>query len=121
MIAKALASVVIVCALAAFAPPAQAAGFCTMVWAPVCGLKDGVEKTYSNAGCAKADDATVSHDGECGKQPAPQPSSRSVVCTDEYAPVCGVKNGVAQMYSNTCRAFSDGATIGNLGACQVKP
>ena len=74
MIAKALASATLVFALAGFAPPAEAAGFCTMVWAPVCGLKDGAEKTYSNAGCAKADDATVSHEGACGEQPAPQPS-----------------------------------------------
>ena len=74
MIAKALASAVVVAALLALAPPAEAAGFCTMVWAPVCGLKDGAEKTYSNAGCAKADDAPVSHDGACGEPAAPQPS-----------------------------------------------
>jgi hypothetical protein len=74
MIAKAFASAVVVLALVALAPPVKAAGFCTMVWAPVCGLKNGAEKTYSNAGCAKADDATVSHEGACGEQPAPQSS-----------------------------------------------
>ena len=74
MIAKALASAAVVLALVALAPPAKAAGFCSMVWAPVCGLKDGAEKTYSNAGCAKADDATVTHEGACGERPAPQPA-----------------------------------------------
>ncbi|MGD1036804.1 MAG: hypothetical protein ABR878_06330 [Roseiarcus sp.] len=117
---KALASALLVLALLAPAPPAAAAGFCMMLWAPVCALKDGVQKTYSNAGCAKADDATVIREGRCEDAPAPPPSSRSVYCTDEYAPVCGVKNGGARMYSNKCRAFADGATVANLGACQVK-
>jgi hypothetical protein len=117
---KALAAGLLAFALLATATPAAAAGFCTMLWAPVCGLKDGAEKTYSNAGCAKADDAAVTHQGPCGEKPAPPPSSRSVFCTDEYAPVCGVKNGVAQMYSNKCRAFADGATVADLGKCQVK-
>ncbi len=119
--AKALASALLVFALLAPASPgAAAAGFCTMLWAPVCALEDGAEKTYSNAGCAKADDATVTHEGPCGEKPAPPPSSRSVFCTDEYAPICGVKNGVARIYSNKCRAFADGATVANLGKCQVK-
>ncbi len=40
-------------AAAAFAPaPGSAAGFCTAQWAPVCAVKDGVQKTYSNVGCA---------------------------------------------------------------------
>ncbi|MGD0642670.1 MAG: Kazal-type serine protease inhibitor domain-containing protein [Roseiarcus sp.] len=120
MTGKALASTLLFLAFLAPAPVAEAQGFCTMLWAPVCALKDGVEKTYSNAGCAKADEATVTHEGPCGEKPAPPPSSRSVFCTDEYAPVCGVKNGVAQMYSNKCRAFADGATVANLGQCQVK-
>ncbi|MGD0185437.1 MAG: Kazal-type serine protease inhibitor domain-containing protein [Roseiarcus sp.] len=117
---KALAAGLLALALVAPPPPAAATGLCSMLWAPVCGLKDGAEKTYSNAGCAKADDATVAHQGPCGEKAAPSPSSRSVVCTDEYAPVCGVKNGVAQMYSNKCRAFADGATVADLGKCQIK-
>ncbi len=118
--AKSLAAALLVFAFLAAPPPVEAAGFCTMLWAPVCALKDGAEKTYSNAGCAKADDATVTRQGPCEDRPAPPPSSRSVVCTDEYAPVCGVKDGVARMYSNKCRAFADGATVANLGKCQVK-
>ncbi len=117
---KALAAGLLALALVAPAPPAAATGLCSMLWAPVCGLKDGAEKTYSNAGCAKADDATVTHEGACGEKPAPPPSSRSVFCTDEYAPVCGVKNGAARMYSNKCRAFADGAKAVEFGKCQVK-
>ena len=117
---KALASALFALAVLAPAPPAAAAGFCTTLWAPVCALKDGAEKTYSNAGCAKADDATVTRQGRCQDRPAPPPSSRSVFCTDEYAPVCGVKNGVARTYSNKCRAFADGATVAGVGKCVVK-
>lgn len=91
-----------------------------MLWAPVCALKDGAEKTYANAGCAKADDATVIRQGPCEAKPAPPPSPRSVFCTDEYAPVCGVKNDLARMYPNRRRAFADGATVANLGKRQVK-
>ena len=47
-------------AAASLAPtPAAAEGFCTAQWAPVCAVKDGVQKTYSNVGCAKADGAEV--------------------------------------------------------------
>ena len=53
---------------ASLAPaPAPAAGFCTAQWAPVCALKDGAQKTYSNACFAKTDDAKVVADGECAK------------------------------------------------------
>jgi len=57
------------------ASPASAQGFCSMLWAPVCASKDGVEKTYSNAGCAKVDNADVVHDGECAPPPQPKPNA----------------------------------------------
>ncbi len=120
MTARTLAPTLLVCTLLALSSPAAAAGFCTMVWAPVCALKNGAETTYSNAGCAKVDDATVIHEGPCGDKPAPTPSSRSVFCAPEYAPVCGVKNGVARTYANKRRAFADGATVAGLGKCQGK-
>ena len=71
MMAKALASALLVFAFLAAARPVEAAGFCTMLWAPVCALKDGAEKTYSNAGCAKADDATVTRQGPMRGQARP--------------------------------------------------
>jgi hypothetical protein len=119
MSGKTLALTLLVFALLA-SPPAAAQRFCTMLWEPVCARKDGAEKTYSNAGCAKADDAVVIRQGRCEDAPAPPPSSRSVFCTDEYAPVCGVKNDVAQIYSNKCRAFADGASLADLGRCEAK-
>jgi len=100
----------------AVAPAAQAAGFCTAQWAPVCALKDGVEKTYSNASCAAADDAAVVRDGRCDEPRAPSPSSRSARCGGERAPVCAQKNDVAWIYSNARCAFADGAAVGSDGA-----
>lgn len=104
-------------ALMAHNAPAVAKGVCTMQWAPVCGVKDGVEKTYSNAGCAKADDAVVALDGECADNTT---RPQSVYCTDEYAPVCALKVGVAHLYSNFCRAKADNATITPTAECVVK-
>jgi hypothetical protein len=45
--------------------PAQAACGCEEYWKPVCGVKDGQQKTYTNAQCAKCAGATVVHDGNC--------------------------------------------------------
>ena len=53
-------------AAASLAPTTLLAeGFCTAQWAPVCGLKDGAAKTYSNACFAKADGATLTAAGAC--------------------------------------------------------
>ena len=69
-------------AAASLAPaPGLAAGFCTAQWAPVCGLKDGVQKTYSNVGCAKADDAEVVREGQCG-DPTPKPTKTPIFCAE---------------------------------------
>jgi hypothetical protein len=110
--------------------PAQASGFCTALWAPVCALKSGVEQTYSNSGCAKADDATIERDGRCEdsapatpapadastmapKAPVPQPT----FCTEDYLPVCAQKDGAARTYPNACHARVDGATVSAQGEC----
>jgi hypothetical protein len=41
------------------AEPAQAVRVCSRIWKPVCAVKNGTAKTYSNATCATADGATV--------------------------------------------------------------
>ena len=102
---------------ASFAPAAgSAAGFCTAQWAPVCALKDGVEKTYSNVGCAKADDAEVVREGQCG-DPTPKPTKTPIFCAEVYQPVCAVKDGTTKTYSSACFAKADGATVTAAGEC----
>ena len=104
-------------AAAAFAPaPGLAAGFCTAQWAPVCGVKDGVQKTYSNAGCAKADGAEVVGQGQCGEAAA-KPTPTPIFCIETYIPVCGAKDGAQKTYSNACFAKADGANVISDGEC----
>jgi len=104
-------------AAAAFAPPpAAAAGFCTAQWAPVCGTKDGGQKTYSNAGCAKADGAEVVGQGPC-PEPTPKPAKPPIFCAEVYHPVCAIKDGVRKTYSTDCFAKADGAKIVSDGEC----
>ena len=104
-------------AAASLAPaPGLAAGFCTAQWAPVCGVKDGVQKTYSNAGCAKADGAEVVGQGQCGEAAA-KPTPTPIFCIETYIPVCGAKDGAQKTYSNACFAKADGANVISDGEC----
>jgi hypothetical protein len=96
--------------------PSLASGFCTAQWAPVCALKDGAEKTYSNVGCAKADSAEVIGEGQCGDQ-TPTPTKTPIFCTENYDPVCGSKDGAQKTYSNACFAKADDAKVVAEGAC----
>lgn len=96
--------------------PGQATGFCTAQWAPVCATKDGIQKTYSNLGCAKADSAEVAHEGQCG-EPTPGPTKTPIFCADVYQPVCALKNGAQKTYSSDCFAKADDAKIVADGEC----
>ncbi len=51
--------------------------------------------------------------------PAPQPAApaRPEVCTEQYVPVCGEKNGARRTYSNACFAAVDGARVVADGPC----
>ena len=42
----------------------------------------------------------------------------AVVCTEQYAPVCGRIGSVTKTYSNTCFARADGATVIAQGPCR---
>jgi hypothetical protein len=122
------------------AEPAGAAGFCTALWAPVCAAKNGVEQTYSNPGCAKVDNAEIVRQGRCEDSPPPAPKAtptseptpastptpaatptpEQIFCTEDYAPVCGVKDGASKTYSNACHARADDASVSATGEC-AKP
>jgi hypothetical protein len=43
---------------------------------------------------------------------------RPTVCTEQYAPVCGEKNGVTKTYSNACFAAAEGAKVIARGPCK---
>ena len=40
------------------------------------------------------------------------------ICTEQYAPVCGEKNGVTKTYSNACFAAADHAKVIAQGPCR---
>ena len=40
------------------------------------------------------------------------------VCTEQYAPVCGEKNGVTKTYSSACFAAAGGAKVIAQGPCR---
>lgn len=50
-----------------------------------------------------------------GEAPAPR---RPEICTEQYAPVCGEKNGSRKTYSNSCFAAADAARVVTDGACR---
>jgi len=101
---------------------------------PVCGV-DG--KTYANRCVAEeCRGVDVDHDGPCECDPTREqcceddsqcgPGQSCVVgrcqgtdcgCTDDWRPVCGVKNGVALTYSNYCQAECAGAHVVYLNEC----
>jgi hypothetical protein len=49
-----------------------------------------------------------------GKSPRPMPT----VCTQQYDPVCAVRNGMRRTYSNACMARADGARVVSRGECR---
>jgi Kazal-type serine protease inhibitor domain len=45
-------------------------------------------------------------------------TKRPEICTEQYLPVCGKKNGVSKTYSNACFARADGAKVVAQGPCR---
>ena len=45
-------------------------------------------------------------------------SKRPTVCTQQYAPVCGIRNGMTRTYSNACTAEAAGARVISNGPCR---
>ena len=64
------------------------------------------------AGCAIATSATASEPDNSNFRRRPS------VCTEQYAPVCGERNGVTKTYSNACFAAADGAKVIAQGPCR---
>jgi hypothetical protein len=52
---------------------ASAQTICTQQFDPVCAVKRGVQRTYSNACFARADGARIIANGPCARMPSPRP------------------------------------------------
>lgn len=114
---------------------------CPMIYAPVCARRGNDRQTFDSACHADAAGYDVIRSGECGggqMQPPGQPGTipggpgasspggqpgasgpggGQAVCTQEYAPVCGVVGGSQQTFSNECVARAEGARRIRPGEC----
>jgi large-conductance mechanosensitive channel len=107
-----MTTLVAIGAFASIPEPAKAAKFCNEIFMPVCAVKHGVRKTYSNACFAHLARARVLHAGEC-INPAGN------ICFMIFIPVCAI-NPVThhrQTYPNLCHAEVANATVVSEGAC----
>jgi len=88
--------------------PGPCSIFCPLIFAPVCGRKDGKNTTYPNSCVAMANGAVVLATGPC---PGP-------ICTRIFRPVCAVPpGGGLKTFSNRCVAINAGARIIHDGKC----
>jgi hypothetical protein len=53
-----------------------------------------------------------------GKKKMAAPEPTPIICTWLYEPVCAVKGGRRQTFSNACWAAKDGAKVVSQGACK---
>ena len=81
---------------------------CPQIYAPVCAERRGNRETFSNDCLAETRGFRVVYDGECRIAPRPPRPERPEVCTDEYRPVCGERNGVRRTFSNLCEGKASG-------------
>jgi len=85
---------------------------CPGLHAPVCGMKDGVQRSYTNICDAGRDGAVQVTKGRCRRRAA-----EPTVCPMIYAPVCALKDGRFKTYGNECLAKGAGATVQENFAC----
>lgn len=104
-----LASCAISLSIPSFSEAHEDTIMCTMEYAPVCGVKDGVYRTYGNNCTLGAEKATFVHQGECredGQAPTYVPPASCTAWFDGC---------------NSCSKDANGMTACTLRACVGKP
>lgn len=105
---------------------------CTMEYMPVCGVRNGNYRTFSNSCMARAKDYRIVGRGECRPSQSRPPQHRpdrpggnwgnkppqQTACTREFAPVCATRRGRNQTFPNACVARNAGYKIMRNGACR---
>ncbi len=81
---------------------------CPRIYAPVCATRGGTIETFSNDCIAETRGYRVVYDGQCRTEPRPPRPPRPEVCSDEYRPVCGERDGVRRTFSNVCEGKASG-------------
>ena len=93
---------------------------CPRNYAPVCAERNGKRDTFSNDCIAETRGYRVISEGECQIAPRPPKPPRPEVCSDEYRPVCGERNGVRQTFSNVCEGKASGYRLLYDSACSTE-
>jgi hypothetical protein len=88
--------------------------FCTREYAPVCAVRNGVRRDFTNACLAANSGFRIIGQGECRRGPQP----RSDVCPQVYAPVCAVRTGQRQTFDNPCEAEAQSFQVIQSGQCR---
>lgn len=92
-------------------------GSCPGVLDPVCGERGGDRQTFANACEARRTGYDIIANGECRpRRPVfydPEPD----FCTQQYDPVCAVRNGRERTFSNACMARVEGWRVVDEGPC----
>jgi Kazal-type serine protease inhibitor domain len=110
-------------------PPVSA---CPRIYQPVCAMRGRERQTFSNQCLAANQGFDTIYLGECHRgpltprpprppyppvNPDPEPMG-PVVCTQEYAPVCGRLSDIVRTFSNRCMAEGSGFRVIGNGVCR---
>lgn len=90
---------------------------CTREFVPVCGVRNGERRTFSNECLAETSGFRIIADGECRRGPPRPPYA----CPDIYAPVCAARPGQRQTFDNRCEAEREGFQVVRNGQCRREP
>jgi len=118
-------------------PVSQQPQMCTKEYAPVCGVRQGRERTFPNSCVARAEGYYVRGAGECGTSQSRPPKwpgrpagdqnggwtggnagRGQIACTREFAPVCASNGRRNQTFSNACEAENAGFRQLYEGQCR---
>jgi hypothetical protein len=92
---------------------------CTREFAPVCARRGSQQRTFSNACLARNSGFQVTHRGECRISAPPPIGGRPLVCTQEFAPVCGRRGSQQRTFDNSCLARASGFQVMHRGQCRI--
>ena len=95
-------------------PPVRPS-FCPAIHAPVCGVRFGERRTFSNACMADRAGYRVAYSGQCRRSGAGSGGLR--ICTREYRPVCARRDGRFRTFGNACEANAAGWRVVGSGRC----
>lgn len=93
-------------------PPVGPA-YCPAIYAPVCGVRFGERRTFSNACMADRAGYDIIRRGECRREGSDEPR----FCTRDYRPVCARRDGRYRTFGNACEADAAGWRVVGRGEC----